>query len=97
MIHADDHIAQKTIDLFSRFKGGIVRHGYQGDTCYRCDEALVLPSLHALGLSSKNPLVSELRTSLAKKQHPSGYWLFRGKRSSWYTIEAALALHAVHD
>jgi hypothetical protein len=97
MIHSDDQIAQKAIDLFARFKGEIVRHGYQSDRCFRCDEALVLASLRGLGLSARNRLISALKSSLAKKQHPDGYWLFRGKRSSWYTIEATLALHAAEN
>lgn len=97
MIHSEDQIARNAIDLFTRFKGKIVRHGYHDDGCFRCDEALVLASLQALGLSATNPLVNDLRTSLVEKQHPDGYWLFRGKRSSWYTIEAAQVLLAAQD
>jgi len=92
MVSAKDPIGQKAIRLFSRYKQKIMKHGYMDDRCFRCDEALVLPSLHRLGLSKRHPLLKDLWKSLVNKQQPDGSWLFRGKPSPWYTIEVLLAL-----
>lgn len=95
VIRRENCVAQKAIALFSRFKEQILRHGYQSDRCFRCDEALVLSSLHGLGLLKTDALMSELKKSLVEKQQPDGSWLFRGKRSAWYTMEATLVLRCI--
>jgi len=95
LIGDDSPIAKKAVAMFGRFKKEIARHGYMKDTCYRCDESLVLPSLGGLGLSRRAPLFADLLKSLIDKQQPDGSWLFQQKRSAWYTIEAVAALQAV--
>ncbi len=92
LISRDSPIAKKAVAMFGRFKKEIMYHGYMHDRCYRCDESLVLPSLHGLGLSKRDPLFRDLLKSLVSKQQPGGSWLFRQKRSAWYTIEAVAAL-----
>lgn len=95
MISIKDHMGQKAIALFSRYKLKIMRHGYKDDRCFRCDEALVLPSLHDLGLSKRHRLIKDIWKSLVNKQQPDGSWLFHGKSSPWYTIEVLVALSNV--
>lgn len=85
-------ITQRALNVFSQHKQKIIRHGYQKDHYYRCDEALLLPALRAVGFSTRHDLVRDLRRSLIEKQQPDGSWFFRGKSSPWYTIEVIQAL-----
>lgn len=85
-------ITKRVLKLISRHEKKIKRHGYQRDHYYRCDEALLLPGLYAVGLTDSHQLVRDLRQSLIDKQQPDGSWYFRGKPSSWYTIEALTAI-----
>lgn len=87
--------ARRTIELIEKHKEKIIRHGYQRDLCFRCDEALLLPSLHRLGLNMKDSLFADLYDSLVNKQTPNGYWYFRHKPSAWYTLEATVALQSI--
>ncbi len=86
---------RRTIELIEKHKEKIVKHGYQRDLCYRCDEALLLPSLHKLGMNMKEKLFADLYDSLVTKQTPNGYWCFRGKPSAWYTLEVTTALQSI--
>ena len=95
LIGADSPVAKKAVAMLRRFKKEIAHHGYMKDRCYRCDESLVLSSLYGLGLSKQDTLFGGLLESLIDKQQPDGSWLFRHKRSPWYTIEAVAALQAV--
>ena len=95
LINIESPVAERAIAVFRRHKIEVIRHGYMNDRCYRCDESLVLPSLCALGLSTRHRLFRDLMGSLMSKQQPDGSWLFRGKRSVWYTVEAVAALQAV--
>jgi hypothetical protein len=95
MISNDDNIVKKTIDLFFRYKKEITKHGYMTDRCFRCDESLVLPSLISMGLSKQHPLIKDLCKALVNKQQSDGSWLFRGKSSSWYTIDVLVTLNYV--
>lgn len=97
LIDKKSRIAKRVLDLFSRHKKKIIRHGYQMDHYYRCDEALLLPGLHAIGLSDSHHLVRDLRKSLIDKQQPDGSWPFRGKSSPWYTIEVLVSLSKLVD
>ena len=97
LISHDSAIAKKAVAMFGRFKKEVIRHGYMHDRCYRCDESLVLPSLHGLGMSKQHPLFTDLLESLIGKQQPDGSWLFRGNRSAWYTIEAIAVLQAIES
>lgn len=92
LIDKNSRITKRVLNLFSRHKKKIVRHGYQKDHYYRCDEALLLPGLHAVGLSDSHHLVRDLHQSLINKQQPDGSWQFRGQSSPWYTIEALVTL-----
>ncbi len=94
-ITKNDNTGKKVIGLFSRYKNEIIKHGYKNDRCFRCDESLVLPILLDLGLPKQHSLVKSLRKSLIRKQQSGGSWLFRGKPSPWYTIEALAALNYV--
>ena len=85
----------RALSVFCHHKEKIIRHGYQRDRCYRCDEALLLPSLHKVGVSHRHHLFRDLRRSLLDKQQDDGAWPFRGRRSAWYTIEAAATLQAL--
>jgi hypothetical protein len=93
-------ITKRALSVFCDHKEKIVRHGYQMDRCYRCDEALLLPWLHKVGVSHRHYLFRDLRRSLLNKQREDGAWPFGGrrpvKRSAWYTIESVAALQAVH-
>lgn len=89
-------ITRQALTVFCRHKEKIIRHGYQRDRCYRCDEALLLPSLHTVGVSHGHHLFRDLRRSLLAKQQEDGAWPFRGRPSAWYTIEAVAALQAVN-
>ena len=89
--------ARSAVELIERHKRQIMKHGYQRDLCYRCDEALVLPSLQRLGLDMEDRLFADLHKSLAAKQTADGHWCFRGKPSAWYTLEAAAALQAMRE
>lgn len=95
LISRRSRIATRALAVFCRHQEKIIRHGYQRDRCYRCDEALLLPSLHRLGLSHRHPLFRDLQESLVMKQRPDGTWPFRGHRSAWYTLEAAAALQVI--
>jgi hypothetical protein len=92
LIDRKSRITQRALDVFNRHRLKIVRHGYQADRYYRCDEALLLPALRAAGLSTRHHLLRDLRRSLIDKQQPDGSWPFRGKSSAWYTLEAIAAL-----
>ena len=83
--------------MFCRHKEKIIRHGYQRDRCYRCDEALLLPALRMAGISDHHHLFRDLQRSLLSKQREDGAWEFRGKRSAWYTIEVLAALRCIHS
>lgn len=95
MVDQRSAITQRALDVFNRHKKMILRHGYQKDHYYRCDEALLLPTLQTLGLPVRNRLFKDLHRSLIKKQQPDGSWLFCGKPSPWYTLEVLAALHDV--
>jgi hypothetical protein len=92
-------VTTRALAVFFRHKEKIIRHGYQKDRCYRCDEPLLLPSLHKVGVSHRHPLFRHLRASLLGKQRQDGGWPFGGKysvqRSGWYSIECIAALQAV--
>lgn len=92
LIDLNSTITKKAIKMFSKFKKEIMQHGYMQDRYYRCDESLLIPSLCGLGISKNNSFLKDLLDSLLKKQQPDGSWYFRGKSSSWYTIEAMTAL-----
>lgn len=92
LINMDNPVAQKAIGMFARYKKDIIRHGYKKDRCYRCDETLLIPSLHGLGISKRDSLLRDLIGSLINKQQSDGSWHFRDRHSSWYTIEALIAL-----
>jgi hypothetical protein len=92
MIDGESKITQRVLRVIKRHRRKIIRHGYQQDRYYRCDEALLLPALRAVGLSTRNRLVRTLKQSLIEKQQPDGSWLFRDKPSPWYTIEVLAAL-----
>jgi hypothetical protein len=92
LISHDSAIAKKAVAMFGRFKKDIICHGYMHDRCYRCDESLILPSLHGLGMSKQHPLFKDLLKSLIDKQQSDGSWLFRGNRSAWYTTEVVKVL-----
>jgi hypothetical protein len=95
LIDEKSQIGQRALDVFIRHKRKIIRHGYQRDRYYRCDEALLLPALRAAGFSAHHHLLRDLRQSLIDKQQPDGSWPFRGKPSPWYTLEAIAALLAL--
>jgi hypothetical protein len=95
LIEPESEITQRALGVFNRHKQKIIRHGYQDDRCYRCDEALLLPALRAVGLPTSHHLLRDLRQSLVDKQQPDGSWLFGGKPSPWYTIEVLAALRDV--
>jgi hypothetical protein len=92
LIDKESRITKRTLNLFRRHKKKIIHHGYQKDHYYRCDEALLLPGLNAVGLPDSHHLIRDLRHSLINKQHPDGSWQFIGKSSPWYTIEVLVAL-----
>ncbi len=94
LIDANSSVTKKAVRMFNKFKKEIINHGYMQDRCYRCDESLLIPPLCGLGHSERNSLLSDLIESLIKKQQPDGSWLFRDKRSAWYTIEAVVSLQA---
>jgi len=90
----------RALSVFCHHKEKIIRHGYQADRCYRCDEALLLPALHEVGLSHRHHLFRDLRKALLDKQQDDGSWPFQSrrlpsKRSAWYTIEAVAALQTL--
>jgi len=87
----------RVLSVFCNHKEKIIRHGYQKDRCYRFDEALLLPSLHEVGVSHRHHLFRDFRNSLLDKQQDDGSWHFRGKRSAWYTIEVVAALQALNS
>lgn len=64
LIDKKSQITKRVLDLFRRHKKNIIRHGYQKDHYYRCDEALLLPGLRSVGLSESHRLVRDLRQSL---------------------------------
>lgn len=96
LIHKTSSITRRALRVFAKHKEKMMRHGYhrRQDRYYRCDETLLLPSLHALGFTERNGLVRDLSASLLAKQQPEGYWLFRGQPSGWYTMEAVAALQS---
>jgi len=98
LITRRSRVTERALAVFRRHKDKIIRHGYQMDRCYRCDAALLLPSLHQLGMSHRDRLFRDLRKSLVEKQAEDGTWSFGGrrpsKRSAWYTIECVAALQA---
>ncbi len=81
--------------ILEKHKNKIARHGYHRDMCYRCDEALLLPSLSRLGLTMNDSLFRDLYLSLVNKQQSDGSWAFGGKTSPWYTLEVVKALQAI--
>ena len=95
LISRDSPIAKLAVSMFARFKTEIITHGYMKDRCFRCDESTLLPSLHGLGMSNQDSLFRHLLKSLKEKQQPDGSWLFRERRSAWYTIEVVAAMQAV--
>ena len=96
LIDKKSPITKQVLKLINRHKKKIISHGYQRDNYYRCDEALLLPGLNAIGLSDSQHLVRDFRQSLINKQQPDGSWQFRGKSSPWYTIEVLAALGNKH-
>ena len=92
LIDEKSEITQRVLRVLKRHKRKIIRHGYQKDRYYRCDEALLLPALRAVGLSTRNHLVRTFTQSLVDKQQPDGSWAFRNKSSPWYTLEVLEAL-----
>ena len=92
LIRRDGPIAKQAVSMFTRYKNEIMSHGYMADRCFRCDESILLPSLHGLGMSNQDSLFRNLLRSLKEKQQPDGSWLFCKKRSAWYTIEAVAAI-----
>jgi len=86
-----------TLEILSRHKEKIARHGYQRDFGCRCDETLLLPALMAVGLTSKHALVRYFYNALIHKQQSDGSWLFGNKASPWYSLEAVYALQAVES
>ena len=92
LINRDSRITEKALSIFKKHKRKIIRHGYQKDNFYRCDEALLLPALYSVGLPQNHSLVKYFTNSLLKKQQPNGSWLFCGKPSPWYTIEVLIVL-----
>jgi hypothetical protein len=95
MIGKRSRITERALEVFSRHKQKIIRHGYQDDHYYRCDETLLLPSLYAIGFTKRHHLIRDFRRSLIEKQQPDGSWLFRRKPSPWYTIEVIQALRDI--
>lgn len=91
-ISKNDNVGARTIKLFSRYKKEIIKHGYKHDHCFRFDESLALTSLSNMGLTGQHQLINHFRKSLLKKQQPNGSWIFKGKSSGWYSIEALAAL-----
>lgn len=88
-------IAKKAIKMFKGFKKEIILHGYKKDRYYRCDESILIPPLIGLGTTMRDPFLRNLVAALIKKQQSDGSWHFRGKRSSWYTIDVVAALQSV--
>jgi len=93
------NVTKWALAVFSHHKEKIIRHGYQKDRCYRCDEALLLPFLHKAGVSHRHHLFRDLQKSLLDKQREDGGWPFGGRysvqRSGWYSIECVAALQTV--
>ncbi len=92
-IKFNDEATEKTLDIFKRHKEKIIRHGYQRDRYYRCDESLVLHALSSVGLPKEDRLMKYFIDSLLQKQSSSGFWYFKGKPSAWYTLEAINVLN----
>ncbi len=76
MVNLEDSISRKTVELFSKIKRKIVRHGYQMDRCYRCDETEDLYSLEKLGLSKRQPCseISECHYLINKNLMVHGFF-----------------------
>jgi hypothetical protein len=92
LIDEEHPITQRALAVFGHHKDRIVRHGYQRDHYYRCDEALLIPALCTVGLTRDHPLLADLYAALVVKQQPGGYWPYDGRPSPWYTLEAVWAL-----
>jgi len=89
----DDETVRRTAEQLLDYQ--LPKGGYMKDRCFRCDESILLPSLHGLGMSNQDSFFRHLLKSLKEKQQPDGSWLFRERRSAWYTIEVVAAMQAV--